>query len=408
MGDHGAGTGARPAGTAFDGVTVLDLGQVYNGPYAAMLMARLGATVIKIEPPSGEAIRNRPPGRAVSTAFGLLNGGKQSLRLDLKQAAGRRVFLRLAAAADVVVENFAPGVMARLGLDYPTLAGCNPRLIVASGKGFGSDGPYRDYRAMDLTVQAMTAVASTTGFPGSPPLKAGPAFADFLGGAHLMAAIAAALYQRTRTGQGQFIEVSMQDAVLPALTSNIAGYLDSGGTLPQQAGNHHGGMASAPYSIYRTADGWAAILCLTRRHWAAICAACGLAGLAADESLGEERARVARMEELDAAITGWTATRTTSEVVRLLNDRGVPVAPVLGVGELLSDAHLRARGMLREVAGEDGEPSLQFGNPLRLSGSPQVPPEPATPLGAATWEILRDRLGMTGEELAELSAMGVI
>jgi crotonobetainyl-CoA:carnitine CoA-transferase CaiB-like acyl-CoA transferase len=398
----------RPAASAFEGVTVLDLGQVYNGPYCTMLMARLGATVIKIEPPSGDTIRRRSEKRVAGTAFGLINGGKQSLRLDLKQPAGREVFLRLAADADVIVENFAPGVMERLGLGYQALAERNPRLIVASGKGFGSDGPYNDFRAMDLTVQAMTAVASTTGFPGSPPVKTGPAFADFMGGVHLMAAIAAALYQRTRTGQGQFIEVSMQDAVLPALTSNISGYIDSGGTLPEQTGNHHGGMASAPYNIYPTADGWAAVLCLTRRHWEAVCDACELAGLAADESLAEEGARVARMAQIDDAISAWTKARTTSEAVALLHAAGVPVAPVVRLGELLEDEHVRARGMLREVAGDDGLPALQFGNPLRLSGSAPVPPRAAAALGADSREILRERLGLDDDELSGLSAMGII
>jgi crotonobetainyl-CoA:carnitine CoA-transferase CaiB-like acyl-CoA transferase len=178
----------------FSDLTVLDLGQVYLGPYCTLLMSRLGADIIKIEPPTGEPVRWRGAQVGVETsAFGLLNTGKRSLRLDLKSERGRDLFLQMAEDADVVVENFGPATLTRLGLGYDVLSERNPRLILASGRGYGPDGPYRDYLAMDLTVQAMSGVMATTGFADGPPLKAGPAVADFLGGIHLFGAIAAAL-----------------------------------------------------------------------------------------------------------------------------------------------------------------------------------------------------------------------
>lgn len=200
---------------ALEGIVVLDLGQVYNGPYCSLLLQHLGADVVKIEPPGGEPVRRRIVHGRRTASFHFLNGGKRSLRLNLKDPRGREIFLRLAAEADVVIENFAPSAMDRLGLGYETLSAANPRLIVASARGFAANSPYRGTKAMDLTIQAMTGVLATTGFPDQQPTKAGPAICDFLGGVHLMAAVVTALYQRTTTGEGQRIEVAMRDTVIP-------------------------------------------------------------------------------------------------------------------------------------------------------------------------------------------------
>ncbi len=196
---------------AFDGVRVLELGQIYNGPYCGLLLAQLGADVIKIEPPGGEQLRFRSHQPVESHEFVMLNSNKRSVVLDLKTDAGRQALLDLVETADVLIENFAPGTMERLQLGAERLLQHNPRLVVACGKGYGSTGPYAHMSAMDITVQAMSGSASATGESDGPPTKAGAAFVDFSGGIHLFGAISAALFQRERTGRGQIVEVSMHD-----------------------------------------------------------------------------------------------------------------------------------------------------------------------------------------------------
>jgi CoA:oxalate CoA-transferase len=201
------------------GITVLDLGQIYQGPYCGFLLAMAGARVIKIEPPQGDLVRSR---RGVSVPLAMLNSNKEGIVLDLKSIEGREAFLRLVDEADVVLENFLPGVMDRLGLGGKILLQRNPRLVFGSASGYGSSGPYKDMLAMDLTIQAMSGIINATGFPGQPPVKAGPSICDFLGGAHIYGAIVTALFDRSRTGVGRICEVAMLDAAYIALTSTIS------------------------------------------------------------------------------------------------------------------------------------------------------------------------------------------
>ncbi len=218
-----------------DGVTVIDLSQIYNGPYATFMMAMAGAEVIKIEPPGGEHLRRRSAVGGAALPFAMLNGSKRSVVLDLKTEAGRDALLDLVAQADVVVENFAPGTMDRLEVGWARLQAVNPRLIYAASSGYGSTGPNRDYPAMDLTVQAMSGIMSVTGFPDRPPVKAGPALCDFFAGTHLYGAIVTALYERERTGRGRRVEVAMQEAVYASLSSNLGLYFDTGDTQCRRA-----------------------------------------------------------------------------------------------------------------------------------------------------------------------------
>lgn len=391
----------------FEGITVVDLGQMYAGPYCTLLMANLGATIIKVEPPNGEPIRRRGDGAGIGTSFTLLNGNKRSLRLDLKNPKGREILLGLIRSADVLVENFGPGVMKRLGLDFETVAAENERLIFASAKGFRDKSPYRNYRAMDLTVQAIAGVMATTGFPDSPPVKAGPAFADFLTGVHMMAGISAALYQRSETGRGQYVEVSMEESTIPSLASNLSGYIDSGGRLPERLGNRHGNMAAAPYNTYETSDGWIAILCVSNSDWEGLCSACGLRRFSDDGALLEVRERIARVEEIDTSITEWTLRRTTKEAVSVLENFNIPVAPVRSLSEIVEDESLFAGGILRRV-GSQGVSRIQFGSPLHLSGSVDVPSIPVRELGADSGDILREFLEWSDTEVEDARSEGVI
>ena len=390
-----------------DGVTVLELGQIYNVPYCALLLAHLGANVIKIEPPGGEPARHRAGGQD-ATPFVMLNSGKRSVRLNLKTKRGRDVMLALAARADVLVENYRAGVLDRLGLGYPVLHATNPRLIVASGRGFSPKGPYKDLAAMDLTVQAMTGVMAATGFSDQPPVKAGPAIADFLGGVHLLSAILAALLQRTQTGEGQHVEVAMQDAMLPPLTSNLSALLDYEGALPERTGNRHGGLALCPYNTYQALDGWIAIFCATDRQWLSLCDVLQRPDLKADPSLQTNPARAGRMTEIDAIVTEWTNARSRVDCLAILGEAGIPAAPVKSLREVLDDEQIAASGMLRTVRHPRRGDMRVFASPLRLEDSPQPELAPAPGLGEHTREVLHNQLGLSDEELEQLEAEGVI
>jgi formyl-CoA transferase len=296
--------------------------------------------------------------------------------------------------------------MERFGLGYEELHELNPRLIVASGTGFGSFGPYAGEPAMDLTIQARTAVMTTTGTMDGPPTRTGPSVVDFMGGAHLVGGVLAALYQRESTGQGQHVEVALQDAILPSLTSNIAGMINSGGLMPERTGNRHGGLAVVPYNSYRTNDGWATVLCPTQAHWERLTKVMGDPA-AEDPRFSTMGGRCAYDEEVDAIVERWTSTRSKDEVAAVLAKANIPNAPVIGLTELVTDPHVRQRGVLRHMSDEKGE-WLTLGSPLFLSDSPIVEPTRAPKLGAHTLEILREDLGLTDAEIDAFSAAGAI
>jgi crotonobetainyl-CoA:carnitine CoA-transferase CaiB-like acyl-CoA transferase len=393
---------------ALGGILVLDLGQIYLGPYCTLLLSRLGAEVIKIEPLEGEPYRRLGEGGLPLPQFSLVNSGKRGIRLDLKSEEGKDILLRLARKADVLVENFAPGAMNRLGLGFDTLSAVNPRLVMASGTGYGSTGPHKDHRALDITVQARTAFMTTTGFPDHPPVRTGPSVIDFLTGAHLTAAILAALVQREHSGLGQHVEVAMQDAALPSLTSNISGYIAHDGQIPERTGNHHGALAVCPYNSYPTLQGWVAILCSGDRQWQDLCQAAGLGSLALEADYQTNAARVRHMDEIDIEISKWTSELTTDAVVIALETVGVPCAPVLGIPEVLNDENVRARGVIRQMTDPDGGTWWTIGNPLTLPGSADVPITRAPDLGQHSAEVLREHLGITAAEFDSLSSQGVV
>jgi crotonobetainyl-CoA:carnitine CoA-transferase CaiB-like acyl-CoA transferase len=392
---------------ALDGVLVLELGQIYAGPYCAHLLRSLGATVIKIEPFEGEPIRWRSAGDTSGQAFLMLNAGKLAVRLNLKQPRGRELFLDLARQADIVVENFADGVMERLGIGWEVLHEVRPELILASGRAYGRHPATEGLRGMDVTVQAVSGIVSATGFPDGPPVKAGGAVADFAAGTHLAAAVLAALFQRERTGQGQHVEVAMQDAIVPTLTSNLAGLLESDGEFPERTGNRHGGLSICPYNIYPAADGWVAILCLRPKHWFDLCRVMDRPDLAADQLLATPAGRVQKMDEVDAAVTAWTSQHGQAEVFHRLQQADIPAAPVRHLREVLHDPVLRDRGLLADI-GEGDRACTILGSPLQLPDSPVPPTWPAPLLGEHSAQVLRDRLHLTDDEIAELSAGGVI
>ena len=395
--------------SVFQGVKVLDLGQIYNGPYCGLLLALHGADVIKLEPPGGERLRFRSAEMIESHEFMMLNSNKKSIVVDLKNGEGREVFRELVANVDVVIENLGPGAMAKLGLDPLDLVREFPRLIYASGKGYGSEGPYAHMPAMDITVQAMSGVISTTGFPDGPPVKAGPAFVDFLGGIHLFGGISAALYHREKTGKGQFVEVSMHDTVYPTLASPLGAlYNDPERSLPERTGNLHSGMAICPYNVYRAKDGWLAIISVAERHFEEVVAAMGQPELAADPRFSDRFARVRHMAELDSLIEEWTGDRGRAELLQVLGARGVPCAPVLSIREVADDPHLRARGMIREVQHPAKGTVRVPASPIRFGASPLGEVRAAPALAEDTDRVLRDVLHKSPEERSRLRNKGAV
>jgi CoA:oxalate CoA-transferase len=396
---------ARPPLT---GLLVLDLGQIYNGPYCSFLLARAGATVIKIEPPGGENMRRRAVVGGAILPFAMLNSNKRFITLNLKSEAGRDLLLDLSAKADVVVENFAPGVMDRLGVGPEALLKRNPRLVYGAGSGFGWTGPYREYPAMDLTVQAMSGVMSITGEADGPPMKAGPALCDFFGGVHLYGAIVTALFERERTGEGRFVEVAMLDAVYPSLSSALGLWYGSQGAVPARTGNRHSGLAEAPYNVYPTNDGWLALICVTDQHWQSLTTAMQRVDLQNDERLGSLKGRVANMDEVDALVSAWTRRFGKEELFALLMRHRVPCAPVRELSEVTSDTHMRQRGTLQTIHHPTlGEIPLYAG-PMRFEGSDEIEIEPSKALGADTDDILAELLGKSAVDISALRQMGAV
>jgi crotonobetainyl-CoA:carnitine CoA-transferase CaiB-like acyl-CoA transferase len=390
------------------GLTVVDLTQIYNGPYATYLMAMAGARVIKVEPPAGEHLRQRSANSGAALPFAMLNGNKLSVTLNLKHRRGHALLLEMIARADVVVENFAPGVMDRLGLGPAQLLERHPRLIYASGSGYGSNGPYRDYPAMDLTVQAISGVMSVTGVPDGPPMKAGPAICDFFGGVHLYGAIATALYERERTGKGRAVEVSMFEAVYASLSSNLGLYYGSDGTAPTRTGNRHGGMSLCPYNVYPASDGFIAIICNHEAHWQGLLAAMGREDLKQDRRAASMAQRVENMAFIDDEVGRWTARFDRAHLFQALLQERVPCAPVRDLREVVEDRHLHERGMLERMRHPEFGEVVVSRSPLHFLGSDRIALQPSPRLGAHNTQVLGDWLGVPADELARMQTDGVL
>jgi CoA:oxalate CoA-transferase len=389
------------------GVTVVDLGQIYNGPYATLLMALAGAEVIKVEPPRGDHLRSRGRVEGAGSPFVMLNSNKRGVTLDLKQPAGLELLDGLVAEADVLVENFRPGVTHRLGLGSERMMGINPRLIYASGSGFGADGPYRDYPAMDLTIQAIAGIMSVTGFPDRAPVKAGPAISDFMGGIHLYAGIVTALAERHVTGRGAVVDVAMFDAVYPSLMSSLGLFFGATGEIPSRTGNRHAGLAESPYNTYEVADGYVSLICVSDRHWVSLCHEMGRPELAEDPRFATRVGRVQRMDEVDELVAGWVRPYGKEELFKLLREVGVPCAPVREISEVVADPHLRQRGMLQELEHPEMGTVTVPHSPLRV-GDHREALRPSPGLGQDNRTIYGARLGLSEERLDELEREGVI
>lgn len=390
------------------GIVVLDLTQIYNGPYATYLMAAAGAEVLKIEPPAGEHLRQRTADPTSWLPYAMLNAGKRSLRLNLKSEAGRAVLLSLAEKADVLVENFAAGVMDRLGIGYAELHARNPRLVYASSTGYGEDGPYRDYPAMDLTIQAMSGVIASTGFADGPPVKAGPAICDFQAGVHLYGGIVTALLDRALTGHAPRIEVSMMEASYFSLASNLGMAHAAKTNAQRRTGNRHGALSLAPYNVYPATDGYFAIIVNHNEHWKALTSAFNAPELANDARFNSVAQRVKNMEEIDALVSSWTRPWSRAALFERLIALAIPCAPVRDLSDVMNDPHLHQRGSLRWLDHPQYGRIVAAASPLRFDGGTSLPDRPSVPLGTDSRSILTEYLELSSTEIDSLEQAHVI
>ncbi len=392
------------------GITVLDFGQIFQGPYATFLMAKGGANVIKIEPPGGEPLRRRvlAAGTGDTTLpMAMLNANKRAITLNLKTDKGRALLQEMVAKADVLLENFSPGTMDDLGVGYDVLKAINPRLVYATGTGFGITGPDRDNLAMDFTIQAASGIMSVTGQPEGPPTKAGPTLVDFMGGIHLYAAVMTALFQRAHTGLGQLVEVAMQETVYCSLAASYD-YNFRTGQIPPRAGNRQAGLSSAPYNTFQTTDGHVAIHVVTEGHWTNLLKAMGREDLAADPRFTTNPERTRNMELTEAVVTAWTCTLDKASVAATLKRYKVPCAPVRNAVEVMNDRHMHERGMLERIDHPSLGQIVVPNSPLRLHGADRVATLPSPRLGEHNLDVYGGWLGLGADGVEALKRDGVI
>ncbi|WP_048646350.1 CaiB/BaiF CoA transferase family protein [Nitratireductor soli] len=384
-----------------EGVRILDLTRVMSGPFCTAMLADLGAEVIKIEMPGfGEEGRHFAPFKDdLSTYFMLLNRGKKSVALNLKDADGVKLARELAATCDVVVENFRPGVAARLGLDHETLRGDNPKLVYASISGFGQEGPLANWPAFDLVIQAMSGLMSITGERDGRAMAVGESFADVATGMFASWGILAALFDRERTGEGRYLDVAMLDSVFSMLLTGLSRQLYTGADA-RRVGNRH--PETYPVDSFSAADGDFVLVGFSDSAFRAIVSAIGRPELADDPRFSDNKARNAHEGELRAAIAEWAAGRPRAQAVEALQKAGVPSGPVWSLGDVVASPHAQARGLVstgqNAVLGDI--PLVR--QPVHFHGAPAPEAQRAPLIGEDTDTVLTTLLGLDAGRIADL------
>jgi len=383
-----------------EGITVLDFTRAMSGPFCTMLLGDLGANVIKVEPEKGDDTRAWAPPeiKGMSTYFMSANRNKLSVALDLTKEKCREIVKRLALQSDIVVENFRPGVAEKLGIDYSTLSAYNSRLVYCSISGFGQTGPYREKPGFDLTVLAVSGLMSLTGEEGRPPVKFGVPISDITAGLFASVAILSALFSRSETGRGQYIDMSMLDANMLTLTHQATSYFATGKN-PERLGSAHASIA--PYQVYATSDGYVSVAVGSEKLWKEFCAAIGMKEMLDVPELLTNPQRVRNRKLLNSMLEPAFARLKTSEAVSRLESAGVPVAAINSMSDLVSDPQVKARRMIGDISHPAYGSIKSIGSPFALSETPGTVRLAPPLLGEHTIQMLRS-LRFTEEEINSL------
>ena len=390
-----------------DGVRILELGQIIAGTYGSQLLSDLGAEVIKIETPEGDLgrIPSVGPYKGLSALFLTFNRNKKSVIIDLKNEAGRRVFYDLVKVADVVIDNFRPGVLERLKIDYDRLSAINPRIIQCSVTGFGSEGEYKDYPALDLVIQAISGHMAVTGEPGRPPARVGIPLADLSGGFFSAQGILAALYDRERTGKGRKVELSMFDAMLNLL-SYIGTIWLTKGELPKPPGSAH--EYSVPWQAFEASDGYLVVATRQEAFWRKLCEALGAAALADDPRYKTNPDRLKNRATLVPQLEDIFRTRTVADWLTRLRAAEVPAAPVNNLDAAFAEPPVAEREMIVEYEHPDVGRVRLPGNPIKMSDMGRTISSPAPRIGEHTDALLGALLNLSDGQIAALRAKGAV
>lgn len=392
-------------GRPLEGLRIVDFTRVLAGPFCTALLADLGAEVIKIEPPQGDDYRHIGPMKNNESAlFTVMNRSKKSLVLDLKNPQAVQLVHDLVAQSDVVIENFRPGVAARLGIDYDTLKAVRPDLVYVSVSGFGQTGPAASRPAYDIVIQAMSGLMQATGSPDGPPTLIGEAIADVLSGIFASWGAMVALYSREKTGRGSHVDVSMFESTLAFAATSVSRYLFTGRD-PVRVGNRH--PLSAPFGVYAASDGHYVLAVLNNRLFRQLADLIGQPGIADDPRFATDELRSDNEPALRALIEAWSGSLTVDEVVDALEQAAIPGAPIWHISQALSCDQVRHSGFLQDVD-DERLPGLRLpSQPVKFSAYAGSRPGRAPRLGEHTQGIMQDLLGLGVEKIAELQALGV-
>lgn len=390
--------------SALNNITIIECGHILNAPFAGRLLAELGATVIKVEPPSGEFYRHVPIHNmdGESGAFIYFNANKKNITLNLRHDKGREILLSLAKKADVFLENFAPGTMEKLGLGYESLRKVNPEIIYASSTGFGMTGPYKDRPAMDLLVQAMCGLVDING-TADEPVAVGTFITDYVGGIYTALGILAALLYKEKTGVGQYVDIAMFDAGVSLCTQKFLYHLEG---VQKRLGSQSGVVV--PYDIYPTIDGQIAIVASSDDMWKKLTLVMERPELTVDERMATNNQRVRNRAIVDEAIATWTKGKPTDELTTLLIANGIPCGPVQLLDNLPNNPQVKARDMFVDVEHPKLGKVKIPGSVIKMSETSGSVSTPGYPLGHSNYEVYHDLLGYEMEKIARLAKEGVV
>jgi CoA:oxalate CoA-transferase len=392
-----------------NGIRILDLTQVLFGPFATMLLSDMGAEVIKVERPDvGDIARgNNPVVRGQSTYFLSLNRDKKSITLNLATGQGREILLKLVEKADVLIQNFVPGTMEKLGLSYEEVKVCNPKIIYVAGSGFGQYGPYTEKPAFDVIIQAMGGIMSITGEPGGPPVRPGVSYGDITAGLFMCIATLAALQERNTSGEGQMVDISMLDCQVTALENAFVRYLNTG-EIPHALGTRHPVMT--PFQVFPTKDNYIAVALRggIKDQWPLYCAAIDRIDLIDDPKFETGWLRTQNIDILEPILNEAMKSKTTEEWITELEEMRIPCGPVNTIDKIASDPYVAAREMIIDVHHPDAGTFKVVNTPFKFSRTPCKAEKASPELGEHNEQILGQLLGMKSEEVSELKKSGII